>query len=92
MLPETKSGKASYLESRDYRSRWRKNDLEFHGEEGVRKKAVWALALEVELAPLKEQVDFMTEEGYLSPTQIDAAENCFGWAKLLLDTIPEPER
>lgn len=92
MLPETADGRSSYITYRDHRSMWRKNDLEFHGIDALKARSFWLLALDADLAGLKEQVDFMQSEGYLSPEQVEAAENVFGWAKVLLSTIPEVSR
>ena len=34
----------------------------------------------------------MASEDMLTPAQTEAALNCFGWAKILLATIPEDDR
>lgn len=94
MLPETKDGRHLFTVLRDHHSRWRRWTLDFHqGDVGVlRARAVRTLALSADLAELREQVDFMRSEGMLTPDQIEASENCFGWAKALLATIPEGDR
>ena len=81
-----------FLSFRDYRSRWRQSDLEYRGEDGFKARATQSLALESELAGFQEQVEFMRSEDLLTPEQIEAANNCIGWGKVLLSTIPEAQR
>lgn len=94
MLPETKDGRDSFMRIREYRSRWRKDTLDFHhGDMDLLKaRALQSLALSSDLAELREQVEFMRSEDMLTPQQLEAAENCFGWAKTLLATVPEGAR
>ena len=92
MLNLSKDGQSLFLTFRDHRSTWRKNDLSYRGEEGLKARAVQSLALEAELSSLQEQVEFMRSEGMLSAEQEEAATNCIGWGKVLLNTIPEEQR
>lgn len=94
MLPETKDGRGLFSSLREHHSRWRQWTLEFnHGDMDLLKaRAVRALALEADLAGLREQVEWMHSEGMLTPAQLEAAQNCFGWGAQLLATIPEAER
>lgn len=94
MLPNTKDGKDLFFSMREHHNRWRQWTLEFNvGDADLLKaRAVRALALEADMAGLREQVEFMASEGMLTPEQVEAAENCFGWGAALLATIPEGDR
>lgn len=94
MLPETKDGKDLFFSMREQRNRWRQWTIELNegGAELLKFRAMQALALDADLSSLREQVEFMVSEGMLTPDQLEAAQNCFGWGAALLATIPGEAR
>ena len=94
MLPETKDGRDLFSTLREHHSRWRRDTLYWNGGDMnlLKARAFHSLALSADLAELREQIEFMNTEDMLAPEQIEAALNCFGWAKVLLATIPESDR
>ena len=89
MLPATKDGKELYGSVREVRNRWRAW-AEFEcpqTPEAKRNMEMTHLELDCELSSLREVVDFMTEENMLTPEQIEAANNIFGWADVLRSSL-----
>ncbi|GEM_PF-5195960 len=94
MLPETKDGRDLFSTLREHHSRWRRDTLYWNGGDMdlLKAREVQSLALSADLPELRERVEFMASEDMLTPAQTEAALNCFGWAKILLATIPEDDR
>lgn len=89
MLPATKDGKELYSSMREVRNRWRAW-AEFESPRTREEKVdmeMRHLSTDCELSSLREVVDFMTEENMLTPEQIEAANNIFGWADVLRSSL-----
>lgn len=89
MLPDNPDGRATFMAIRDFRARWRKWDLETHGEEFVKANALQMLRSSADLEAFREQVDFMRSEGYLTSPMEEAAGNVIAWAEALQAILPE---
>jgi hypothetical protein len=90
MLPESESAKQEYIEMRDYRNRWRQDQLRsLKGDLDDFGAYVMAhVAIDAEMAGLRESVDFAQAEGILTAEMIPAAEAAIAWGtelKRLID-------
>jgi len=94
MLPESKTGRVDYLRYREQRSLHRELTLECNAGDLdlLKNRELGMLAMEAELAGLREQMDFLAGEGFLTAEQIEAAENCIGWGNALLNLMPQEVR
>ena len=89
MLPETQSGRETYIELRDCRNRWRGMAMRrFAGDlEAFRGWVLDGLIHDAELGELREAVDFAEAEGMLTPEQLEAANNAVAWGECLRHLI-----
>lgn len=85
MLPESPEGKKTYVECRDYCTRWRQMAMaRFHGDlDAFRGYVLDGIASDSELAAFREATDFARDEELFTPEMLEAAENVVNWGARL---------
>lgn len=91
MLPESKEGRSLYIETRDYRNRWRQGVLsQSKGDlDALAAHVFVTIEGDCELAHLREGVDFAASEGLLTEGMLTAAKNAIDWASQLRAMIQQ---
>ena len=92
MLPSSRDGRRSYVQIRDFRSRWREWALKAHGPDRVKSESFVMLDSACDLEDLREQLDFMRSEGLLTAPMEEAAGNVIAWAEALQTILAEVPR